>query len=153
MDLNGKTALVTGASGGIGEQLARQLADRGAHLILVARREEVLHRLRDEILAEHPSLRVTVIVADLAEADAAQRVVDTLGAAGPRIDLLVNNAGIGSHNLLVEEDPAALARMIQLNIGSLVHLTALLFPEMVTRHSGAVINVASTAAFQPVPTW
>lgn len=152
MQLNGKTALVTGASGGIGEQLARQLAERGTHLILVARRAEVLQRLRDEILAVHPELQVAVIAADLAKADAAQQLTDALAADGLRIDVLVNNAGFGSHNPLVEEDPAVLARMIQLNIGSLVQLTALLFPEMVKQGSGAVINVASTAAFQPIPT-
>ncbi|WP_432840951.1 SDR family NAD(P)-dependent oxidoreductase [Dactylosporangium sp. CA-092794] len=151
MELINKTALVTGASGGIGEELARQLAERGAHLVLVARRADALERLRREILAAHPGREVTVIPADLAEADAGREVVDALRAAGRPVDLLVNNAGIGSHGAFAEQDPAAVARLIQLNITSLVDLTGRLLPGMLERGCGGVVNVASTAAFQPVP--
>jgi short-subunit dehydrogenase len=152
MELAGCTALVTGASNGIGEQLAWQIADRGAHLVLVARRIDRLTALKKEILRVHPGLTVTVIGADLATADAASAVAGQVGDAGVAVDLLVNNAGVGSHDPFVDEDPGALARQIQLNVGSLVALTAQFLPGMISRDAGGIINVASTAAFQPVPT-
>jgi short-subunit dehydrogenase len=152
MDITGKTALVTGASNGIGEQLARQLADHGAHLVLVARRGDRLDALRNDITHTHPDLTVTVFTADLADGDAPAALAARVNAAGITVDLLVNNAGVGSHDRFVDEDPTALAQQIQLNVGSLVALTAAFLPAMITRDSGAVINVASTAAFQPVPT-
>ncbi len=152
MELAGRTALVTGGSNGIGEQLARQLADRGAHLVLAARRTDRLAALKADIGRAHPDLTVTVIGVDLAAADAALALADQVTEAGIVIDLLVNNAGVGSHDQFVDEDRNALARQIQLNVGSLVALTSQFLPGMISRHAGGVINVASTAAFQPVPT-
>ncbi len=152
MDVSGMTALVTGASTGIGEQFARHLAERGANLVLVARREEKLAALKSDLARAHPGLVITVVAADLAGAAAAGDVADRLTREGVVVDLLVNNAGVGSHNRFVDEDPAAMARQIQLNVGSLVGLTARLLPGMIARNSGGVINVASTAAFQPIPT-
>lgn len=152
MELAGRTALVTGASNGIGEQMARQLADRGAHLVLVARRTDRLAALKSEIGRAHPDLTVTVIGVDLATADAASALSDQVAEAGIMIDLLVNNAGVGSHDRFVDEDRDALARQIQLNVGSLVALTSQFLPGMISRNAGGIINVASTAAFQPVPT-
>lgn len=152
MDVLGKTALVTGASNGIGEHLARQVAARGADLVLVARRGDRLAALREQILREHQERTVTVLTADLAVAGAVDDLAAQIKAAGVTVDLLMNNAGVGSHDRFVDEDPAALARQIQLNVGSLVALTAEFLPGMVARDFGAVVNVASTAAFQPVPT-
>jgi len=152
MEIDGRTALVTGASGGIGEQFARQLAAGGANLVLLARRGDALRSLQAELLQVHPELTVQVVVADLSEAAGADQVGQQLASTGTVVDLLINNAGVGSHELFVEEDPSALNRQIQLNVASLVALTALYLPGMLTRGSGAVVNVASTAAFQPVPT-
>lgn len=152
MQLNATTALVTGASSGIGEQFARQLAARGANLVLVARRVDKLTALKTSILQEHPALTVTVIGADLADADGTAAVAAGVAEADVTVDLLVNNAGVGSHDNFVDEDPAAQARQIQLNVGSLVALTRQFLPGMIARDFGGVINLASTAAFQPVPT-
>ena len=156
MDTTGRTALVTGASNGIGEHLARQLAARGTHLVLVARREERLHALAAELRDADPTLRVDVVGCDLSQAGSGQHVHDVVRAAGLHVDLLVNNAGVGSHETFTDEDPAALARQIQLNCATLVDLTSRFLPPMLAadggRGAGAVINVASTAAFQPVPT-
>ena len=100
----------------------------------------------------HPDVTVTVITADLADAAAAGHVAEQIAQAGITIDLLVNNAGVGSHDNFVDEDRAAMASQIQLNVGSLVDLTARFLPGMLSRDFGGVLNVASTAAFQPVPT-
>ena len=148
------TALVTGASGGIGEQFARQLAATGHGLVLVARREERLRELREELVGQHPGLEVDVVAADLSRAGSADEVAAAVRAAGRTVTVLVNNAGIGSHDRFVEEDPAALVRQIQLNCTTLVELTAHFLPPMLAAggRGGTVVNVASTAAFQPVPT-
>ena len=151
-----RTALVTGASGGIGEQIARQLAARGTDLVLVARRQDRLQALRVELLLAHPGLAVHVLAVDLSLASAGQEVFAFVRDAGVHVEVLVNNAGVGSHDRLVEEDLEALARQIQLNCGTLVDLTARFLPAMLAadggKGAGAVVNVASTAAFQPVPT-
>lgn len=151
-----RIALVTGASGGIGEQMARQLAAQGTSLVLVARREERLLALRGELVLAHPDLDVHVLAADLSLAGAGQEVFTFVQEAGLHVDVLVNNAGVGSHDRLVNEDPATLARQIQLNCGTLVDLTTRFLPPLLTadggKGAGAILNVASTAAFQPVPT-
>ncbi len=152
MKMQGRTALVTGASNGIGEQLARQLAGQGANLVLVARREEKLSTLRVELMRSSPQATITVIGADLSEVGATQRLAEQVAGAGIEIDLLVNNAGVGSHEKFADEDPTRVAQMIQLNVGSLVDLTHRFLPGMLARGRGGVLNVASTAAFQPVPT-
>ena len=148
----GTTALVTGASSGIGEQLARQLAARSVNVVLAARNEGRLEALADELRRAHPGVSATVMAADLSAAGSAQDLVSGLERAGTGIDLLVNNAGVGSHGRFVDEDPDAVTRQIQLNCTSLVALTSALLPPMITRGRGGVINVASTAAFQPIPT-
>jgi hypothetical protein len=148
----GGWALVTGASGGIGEQFARQLAGRAVNLVLVARREERLTALADELEAAHPGLSARVVVADLSSGDAPAAVADELERSGITVELLVNNAGVGSLRRFVDEDQDAVLRAIQLNCVSLVALTSRLLPGMLTRNRGGLINVASTAAFQPIPT-
>lgn len=147
----GMAALVTGASGGIGEHFARQLAARGVHLVLVARNRERLEQLAAELRAAH-GVSVLVAPVDLSVPGGVDELVDAVTATGAGVDLLINNAGVGFKGPFVEEDPEAISRMIQLDCGSLVALTRRLLPEMINRGHGGLINVASTAAFQPVPT-
>lgn len=138
------TALVTGASSGIGAEFARQLADRGHDLVLVARRQERL----EELAAALPGEPV-VIPHDLAN-DAAT-LPGELERRGIEVDLLVNNAGFGSHGRFWELDPAREAEQVRLNCEAVVVLTGALLPAMVRRGSGGVIVVASTAGMQPLP--
>ncbi|MEI7913911.1 MAG: SDR family oxidoreductase [Mycobacteriaceae bacterium] len=147
-----QTALVTGASSGIGEQFALQMAARGLNLVLAARSEDRLQALATRLRSQHPGIEVGVIVSDLAVPEGPKALTDRLAGDGTVVDVLVNNAGFGSHNLFVDEDPDNLAREIQLNCSSLVTLTSRLLPGMVERGRGGVLNVASTAGFQPIPT-
>jgi len=144
------TALVTGASSGIGEALARNLAKNGANLILVARSEDRLTRLADELREKHRS-SVQVFPMDLVCPEAPQRLLESIKASGLSVDLLVNNAGFGKWADFLGESMDTYERMLSLNINTLVNLSYLLLPEMLARGSGGVINVASTAAFQPIP--
>jgi short-subunit dehydrogenase len=146
----GETALVTGASGGIGEHLARLLAASGRHVVLLARSEDRLTALASELARAH-RVPATVLVHDLAEPGAADRVADDLAARGIAVDILVNNAGFGVYGPFVRTDAAEEARLLQVNIIALTMLTKALLPEMVARGRGRVLNVASTAAFQPGP--
>lgn len=151
MDFNNDTALVTGSSGGIGEEFAVQLAQRGANLVLVARRADKLEELRDRLVAKHPGRVVDVVTADLAVPGSGAELETKVRALGRTIDVLVNNAGVGLHGKFVEQTPEANAGQIQLNCGTLVDLTARFLPPMTERRHGVLINVASTAAFQPTP--
>lgn len=151
MNTTAQTALVTGASSGIGEQFALQLAARGMNLVLAARSEDRMRALAAQLRTRH-NVDVDVIGVDLAVPEGAKELADRLAADGTRVDVLINNAGFGSHNLFVDEDPDNLAREIQLNCSSLVTLTSRLLPGMVERGRGGVLNVASTAGFQPIPT-
>jgi short-subunit dehydrogenase len=151
MDLKDNTALITGSSGGIGEEFARQLAARQVNLVLVARRVDKLEELRSALLELSPGLRVDVVSADLSVPGSAADLSSKVSALGHGIDILVNNAGIGLHGDFVEQQVEPNAAQIQLNCGTLVELTALFMPAMVKAGHGLVINVASTAAFQPTP--
>ncbi|HVK23234.1 MAG TPA: SDR family oxidoreductase [Actinokineospora sp.] len=150
MDYTGQTALITGASAGIGAGYARDLARRGADLILVARREDKLEALAVELRAEH-GRKVDVLAADLSAEGAARELVARVDALGRTVDVLVNNAGIGTQGLIAETDPERLVAQVQLNCVAVVDLTARLLPGMVERGQGTVVNVASGAAFQPMP--
>jgi Short-chain dehydrogenases of various substrate specificities len=147
----GMTALVTGASGGIGEQFARQLAGRGVHLVLAARSRERLERIAGELRAAH-GVFVRVAAADLSVPAGVDEVVDIALAGGAHVDLLINNAGVAYQGQFVDQDPEAISRQLQLDCTSLVGFTRRLLPDMLSRGRGGVLNVASTAAFQPVPT-
>ena len=151
MDLKNKTALITGSSGGIGEEFAVQFAKRGVNLVLVARRQEKLAELRATLTERHPELTVDVIAADLAVPGSGPDLASKVSELGRTIDILVNNAGVGLHGKFVGQDAAANSAQIQLNCGTLVDLTAAFLPAMTAAGSGIVINVASTAAFQPTP--
>lgn len=145
-----QTALVTGASSGIGEQFALQLGRRGHNVVLTARSEDKMQTLATRLRAENPGIGFEVIAADLAEPGSGAALTAELAGRGINVDVLINNAGFGSHNPVAEEDPDNLAREIQLNCSSLVDLTARLLPAMLERDRGGVLNVASTAAFQPL---
>lgn len=152
MDLTDDTALITGASSGIGEEFAMELAAQHVNLVLVARREDRLDTVRATLLARHPGLRVEAITADLARPAAGAELEQQVRERGLDVGILINNAGVGSHAPFVEQAPEVVAAQIQLNCGSLVDLTARFLPAMIRARHGLVINVASTAAFQPVPT-
>lgn len=143
-------ALVTGSSAGIGVALARRFAARDHDLVLVARREDRLVALAEELRAAHHA-DVTVHARDLAAPGAAADLVADLHAAGRHPDVVVNNAGFGAHGRVAELDARRQRDMVQLNVLALAELTRLLLPAMLKRRRGGVLNVASTAAFQPAP--
>jgi uncharacterized protein len=151
-DWKHSTALVTGASSGIGAEFAGQLAAHGVNLVLVARRAERLETLRGQLLERHPALRVDVVPSDLAAVGATAAVATLLHEAGQHIDVLVNSAGVGFHRPFADEPADEVAAEIALNCGALADLTARFLPGMRQARRGVVINVASTSAFQPVPT-
>ena len=144
------TALVTGASGGIGEELARLFAADGHDLVLVARSQDKLARLAEELGAKH-GVSARVLASDLARPEAPREIFEELSAAGLTVDALVNNAGIGSYGLFAETDLKSELDLLQINVVALTHLTKLFLPGMIARRRGYVMQVASTAAFQPGP--
>jgi short-subunit dehydrogenase len=144
------TALVTGASGGIGLELARLFAADGHDLVLVARSEDKLVRLAAELKDKY-GIAARVLAADLARAQAPSEIFDKLQSEGVNIDALVNNAGFGTYGLFAETDLKQELELLQVNIVALTHLTKLFLPGMIERRRGFVCNVASTAAFQPGP--
>ncbi len=143
-------ALVTGASGGIGAELARVLATHGHDLVLVARSEGKLASLAAELSGRH-GVAAEVVSADLADAAGPRRLADTLRERSLDVHVLVNDAGVGHHGAFAEDDPHMQAALLQLNVVSLTQLTRLLLPDMVARRAGWILNVASTAAFVPGP--
>jgi len=145
-----KTALITGASFGIGLELARIFAREGYSLVLVARSADKLRQVASELEKAH-STRSLILAADLSEPGAAAYVLDQTTRAQIAVDILVNNAGFGQYGLFAENDLEECLRQIQLNVTTLTHLTRLYLPEMLERKSGRILNVASTAAFQPGP--
>lgn len=144
------TALVTGASEGIGEALARGLAAHGEDLVLVARRADRLERLAAELARAH-GIRARALPCDLADPAAPGALVRALEAEAIEVDVLVNDAGFGLHGPFAEGDLAAELRMIQVNVTALTELTRRVLPGMLARRGGRVLNVASTAAFAPGP--
>jgi len=138
-------ALITGASAGLGVEFARQLSKRGHRLVLAARRKDRLDELADEL----GNARAVAI--DLSKKDAAAKLLADVEAAGERVEILVNNAGFGVIGQFAELDAKRQRQMIDLNVGTLTDLCRAVAPEMIKRTSGAILNVASTAAFQPGP--
>jgi short-subunit dehydrogenase len=143
-------ALVTGASSGLGAEFARQIAGRGYDLVITARRRERLDALAEEVRAKL-GVRVNVVACDLGAAGGAAQVLAALDEAGIVPSLLVNNAGFGVHGLAVEQSLARQLEMIDLNVRALTELSLALGAKMAARGSGAIVNVASTGAFQPSP--
>ena len=143
------TALVTGASSGIGADVARELADRGHAVTLVARREDRLTALAEELETKR-HVRTDVIACDLSDAAARDRLVDEIRARGREVSVLINNAGFGSAGRFQDLDLEGELRMVRTNVEAVVHLCGVCIPSMIGRGEGAVMNVASTAGFQPL---
>jgi len=151
MKLNGCSALITGASAGIGREFARQLAAHAKSLILVARREQRLNELCDELNQQHPSLAVTVRKTDLADLAQVNELLAWLDRESVDIDVLINNAGLGDSGSFATSDPARNEQMTLVNIASLTTITRHLLPPMIARRQGGILNVSSSAGFLPVP--
>jgi hypothetical protein len=150
MSTQKKTALITGASSGIGLDFARLFAEGGYDVVLVARTESKLKALADELGTKH-GVRALAVAADLADPAAPGRLMERLKAEGVQVDVLVNNAGYAGYGAFAETDAKMELDMIQVNIVALTALTKAVLPGMLARNSGRVLNVASTAAFQPGP--
>ncbi|MFT4284511.1 MAG: SDR family NAD(P)-dependent oxidoreductase [Protaetiibacter sp.] len=140
-------SVVTGASSGLGAAYARALAARGSDLVLVARRADRLEALAAELEAAH-GIRAEVVPADLSLPGAGRALREVVEG---EVDTLVNNAGFGTHDLLVDSDPRLLEQEIAVDVAALVDLTRAFLPGMLAAGRGAIVNVASTAAFQPIP--
>jgi short-subunit dehydrogenase len=151
MKLDNCTALVTGASAGIGREIARQLTGRARTLVLVARREQRLLELRDELTKRHPNLKVHIRVTDLADKDQIDQLVDWLAQEKIEIDFLINNAGLGDLGPFATSDPERVERIMQVNMLALTSLTRRLLPAMIAGQRGAILNVSSSAGFLPIP--
>lgn len=143
-------ALVTGASSGIGRELARVFAANGFDLVVVARRRAPLAELAKDLARAHRS-RVTVVPMDLTEADAPRRLFDSVKRRGLAVEVLVNNAGVAVFDRFIDNQLGAQLDLVQLNVIAVTALTRLFVPTMVARGRGRVLNVASAAAFQPTP--
>lgn len=146
---NDRWALITGASSGIGAEFATQVAARGMHLILVARRFDRMNDLANQLNTRHGT-NCHIVTVDLAEPDAAQKLFDEVRRLGVQVELLVNNAGVGMVGDIETTSPAAVTRMLRLNILTTSELTYRILPGMLERGHGAIINLSSAAAFQPV---
>jgi uncharacterized protein len=146
----GETVLITGASSGIGRELARLFAADGASLILVARSEHKLRELADELSEAH-GVQTHVMPVDLTHPASPMQLAETLADRQIAVDVLVNNAGFGGHGSVAALGVARQLEMVEVNVAALTRLTALLLPAMLERGSGAILNVASTAAFAPGP--
>lgn len=146
-----KTALITGSSGGIGYELAKVHAENGDNLVLVARNKSKLDELKKELEERH-GIMVYTIGKDLSLTDSAKEVYDEVKKNNISIDYLINNAGLGDIGLFADCDWEKQEKMINLNITALAHFTRLYLPDMIKKGSGKILNVASTASFQPGPT-
>ncbi len=144
-------ALVTGASAGLGEEFALQIAPRVGKIVLVARREPLLSQLADRLRAEFPQVTVAIFAVDLNLQSEREELVETLTDRGFLPDLLVNNAGLGDYGEFATANWEKLQSMLHVNIEALTHFTHALVPEMIRRSSGAIINVSSLASTLPIP--
>jgi len=144
------TVLITGASSGIGLALARLFAADGDDMVLVARSEDRLRELADGLAAKY-RVQARVLTADLTRPESADEIARTLAEQGVQVDVLVNNAGFGAHGQVASLGVQRQLDVIEVNVAALTRLTALFLPGMLERRHGAVLNVASTAAFQPGP--
>lgn len=150
VDYRTQTTLITGASAGIGEEFARRLAARGSDLVLVARRADRLEKLAADLEAAH-RVRVTAVPMDLSAPAAGARLKDETDRRGLRVTGLINNAGFGTHGLFQNEDPDRLRDEIAVNIAALVDITRAYIDGLRAAGTGVLVNVASTAGYQPIP--
>lgn len=142
------TALITGASSGIGKEFAHIHAERGGDLVIVARREDKLNELKSSLEERH-AVQVHVIAKDLGDPAAPKEIFDAITSAGIEIKYLINNAGFGGHGMFHEREWAPDHAMIQLNVVALTELCRLFIPELVKRKEGRILNVSSTASLPP----
>lgn len=145
-----KVALITGASSGIGRELAKIHASKGGDLVIIARREAKLIELKNELEKEY-NISVKIIAKDLSLQEAPNEIYNEVKKAGIKIDYLMNNAGFGGHGLFYERPLSLDMQMIQVNIVALTTLTRLFLPDFVQRNSGKILNVSSTASLMPGP--
>ena len=145
-----KTALITGASSGIGLAFGQVLAREKHNLILVARSKDKLEALKQELSQKH-GIQAVVFVCDLTQTNAVKQLFEQIKQQGLTVDILINNAGYGDYGTFADSDWEKLQGMILRNTLALTHLSRLCLPSMITRGSGQILNVASTAAFQPGP--
>jgi short-subunit dehydrogenase len=148
--IEGSSALITGASAGIGREFTRQLADRARSLVLVARRQERLEELRDELTKANPNLGVHIRATDLSDDRAVTELCDWLEAEKISIDLLINSAGLGDVGPFATSELQRVKEMMAVNVTALTLLTRSLLPGMIARKRGAILNVSSTAGFLPI---
>lgn len=148
MSENYQCALISGASAGLGEEFARQLAGRVDRLILVARRRERLEALAKELSSQ---TEVLVIQADLSQATQRERLPEEIAAKGWSVDLLINNAGLGDYGEFSSSDWKANESMLRVNVEALTHMTHLFLPQMIAQEAGAIMNVSSLASTLPIP--
>jgi uncharacterized protein len=151
MNLDGCSALITGASAGIGREFARQLGSRARSLVLVARREQRLSELRDELRNRNPQLNVHVRAVDLCDKSQIDGLVRWLEENKIEIDFLINNAGLGDYGPFATSPSERDDEMLQVNVVALTSLTRRLLPQMISRKRGAILNVSSSAGFLPIP--
>ena len=150
MDFKGKTAVITGASSGIGLAYAHEFAKRGSNLVLVARRGDVLDKIATDIKAIY-AVKIETIELDLSTLDSGQKLMDAIAKKKLSTDILINNAGFGTNQRVAKEDRKKIQQEIVLNVATLVDLSAAVLPGMLSRDYGVIVNIASTASFQPVP--
>jgi len=151
MKLDGCSALITGASAGLGREFARQLASPARSLILVARRERSLIELHDKLRQQHPNLTVHIRKTDLADLTQLKELIAWLDREKIEVDLLVNNAGLGDLGLFATSDPTRNEQMTLVNVVALTSLARYLLPRMITRKRGGILNISSSAGFLPIP--
>jgi uncharacterized protein len=153
-DFTGKSALVTGASAGLGEEFAIQLTDLGAtHLVLTARRADRLEELKACLVASNPALRVDTITADLADSSGVTSLIAELEKRGFSPDILINNAGLGDLGTFETSEPERIESMLAVNIVALTRITRWALPAMLAKKAGWICNVGSTAGLIPLPTF
>jgi short-subunit dehydrogenase len=150
MNYKWKTAVVTGASSGIGLGYAHELAARGANLVLVARNKAELEKIAADITSEY-SVNIDVVALDLSNVSSGQELLDELTKLKVTPDVLINNAGFGTNNRVAKEDRLKIQKEIVLNVVTLVDLTTAVLPQMLAKDFGVIVNIGSTASFQPVP--
>lgn len=151
LNFENTTILITGASSGIGKEFAKQFASKGANLILTARTHSDLIALSEELVFQHKNILIETIPADLSELNGSRKLYEKINDLGLSVDYLINNAGFGKFCEFSRESFETYHKMLMLNINALVELTHLCLPAMKDKNSGGVINVASTASFQPLP--
>jgi short-subunit dehydrogenase len=151
LNFKNTTILITGASSGIGKEFAKQLASKGANLILTARTHSDLINLAEELESEYTNIWIKTIPADLSELNSSRKLVEKINNLGLSVDYLINNAGFGKFCEFSGESFETYHKMLMLNINALVELTHLCLPTMRNKNSGGIINVASIGSFQPLP--